>query len=86
FTIAADRDRVFIIKAGSRSWYKPSETTIQSGDIIFVDRIPLQDARSGLEYQLRIEDVKNQRIQIIMSGIGALTSVVTAYVAVRRLN
>lgn len=86
FTIAADRDRVFIIKAGSRSWYKPSETNIQSGDIIFVDRIPLQDARSGLEYQVNIEEIKTRRVQLIMSGIGALTSVVTAYVAVRRLN
>ena len=85
-TIAADKERTFIIKAGSRSWYNPNNTTIESGDIIFVDRIPLQDARSGLQNQINIETLKNRRVQLIMSGVGALTSVITAYVAVRRLN
>lgn len=85
-TIAADKERIFIIKAGSRSWYNPDNTTIKSGDIIFVDRIPLQDARSGLQNQINIETLKNRRVQLIMSGVGALTSVITAYVAVRRLN
>ena len=51
-TIAADKERIFIIKAGSRSWYNPDNTNIESGDIIFVDRIPLQDARSGLQLSL----------------------------------
>jgi len=85
-TIAADKERIFIIKAGSRSWYNPDNTNIESGDIIFVDRIPLQDARSGLQNQINIETLKNRRVQLIMSGVGALTSVITAYVAVRRLN
>lgn len=85
-TIAADRERIFVIKAGSRSWYEPQETSIESGDIIFVDRIPFQDAKTGLEYQVSIQELKNRRTQLIMTGISALTSVVTAYVAVRRLN
>tara|TARA_B100000575_G_scaffold294202_1_gene308603 strand:+ start:20472 stop:22301 length:1830 start_codon:yes stop_codon:yes gene_type:complete len=85
-TIAADKERIFIIKAGSRSWYYPDKTTLESGDIIFVDRIPLQDARSGLQNEINIETLKNRRVQLIMSGVGALTSIITAYVAVRRLN
>ena len=85
-TIAADRERIFVIKAGSRSWYEPQETSIESGDIIFVDRIPFQDAKTGLEYQVSIQELKNRRTQLIMTGISALTSIVTAYVAVRRLN
>ena len=85
-TIAADRERIFVIKAGSRSWYEPQETSIESGDIIFVDRIPFQDAKTGLQYQISIQELKNRRTQLIMTGISALTSVVTAYVAVRRLN
>ena len=85
-TIAADKERIFIIKAGSRSWYYPDKTILESGDIIFVDRIPLQDARSGLQNQINIETLKNRRVQLIMSGVGALTSIITAYVAVRRLN
>ena len=85
-TIAADKERIFIIKAGSRSWYEPQQTNIESGDIIFVDRIPFQDAKTGLEYQVSIQELKNRRTQLIMTGISALTSIVTAYVAVRRLN
>ncbi len=85
-TIAADKERIFIIKAGSRSWYEPQQTNIESGDIIFVDRIPFQDAKTGLEYQVSIQELKNRRTQLIMTGISALTSIITAYVAVRRLN
>ncbi|MBU94000.1 MAG: hypothetical protein CL669_00175, partial [Balneola sp.] len=67
-------------------WYYPDKAILESGDIIFVDRIPLQDARSGLQNQINIETLKNRRVQLIMSGVGALTSIITAYVAVRRLN
>lgn len=85
-TIAADRERIFVIKAGSRSWYEPQETSIESGDIIFVDRIPFQDANTGLQFQISMEEAKTRRIQLVITGITALTSIVTAYVAVRRLN
>ena len=84
-TIAADEERIFVIKAGSKAWYKPDETTIQSGDIIFVDRDPFEDVSTGRVYDVQIQQLKNNRTQLIISGVGALASVLTAYVALRRL-
>ncbi len=84
-TIAANADRVFIIKAGSRAWYPASETNLESGDIIFVDRIPFEDISTGRNYLLELERQKSERTRLILQGITAITSIVTAYVAVRRL-
>lgn len=85
-TIAADPDRIFIIKAGSRAWLRPSETQIESGDILFVDRIPFEDISTGRDYAIQVERLKTERARLILAGISAATSIVTAYVAVRRLN
>jgi len=85
-TIAADSDRIFIIKAGSRAWLRPSETEIESGDILFVDRIPFEDISTGRDYAIQVERLKTDRTRLILAGISAATSIVTAYVAVRRLN
>lgn len=84
-TIAADEERVFVIKAGSRAWYTPEEVELESGDIIFVDRIPFEDVSTGKNYAVQIQQLKNNRTQLIISGLGALASVITAYVAIRRL-
>lgn len=85
-TIAADPERVFIIKAGSRAWYRTSETELESGDIIFVDRIPFEDVSTGRIYETQLSQLKSERTRLILQGVTAITSIVTAYVAVRRLN
>ena len=81
-TIAADTNRIYIIKAGSRAWYRTSETKLESGDIIFVDRIPFESVTNRRNYDLELERQKSERIRLIMAGIGAVASLVTAYVAV----
>jgi protein involved in polysaccharide export with SLBB domain len=85
-TIAADPDRVFIIKAGSRAWYPSTEIELESGDIIFVDRIPFEDISTGRNYAINLQRLKTDRTRLILAGISAATSIVTVYVAVRRLN
>lgn len=85
-TIAADENRIFIIKAGSRAWYHPDETELQSGDIIFVDRIPFEDVSTGRNYMLELERQKSERVRLVMTGIGTVASLITAYAAIRRLN
>ncbi len=85
-TIAADAQRIFVIKAGSRAWYHPDETELQSGDIIFVDRIPFEDVSTGRNYMLELERQKSERVRLIMTGIGTVASLITAYAAIRRLN
>tara|TARA_R110000868_G_scaffold259361_9_gene517444 strand:+ start:47327 stop:49126 length:1800 start_codon:yes stop_codon:yes gene_type:complete len=84
-TIAADEERTFVIKAGSKSWYKPSETSLESGDIIFVDRMPFENIITGRNYALQVQQLKNNRIQLIIAGVGTIASIITAYAAVQRL-
>lgn len=77
FTVAADEDEVYIIKAGSRSWYRPGETKLQSGDIIFINRTPYQDVVARQNY-------KQDRTQLILSAISTITAIITTTVAITR--
>ena len=81
-SLSADEKRIFIIKAGSGSWFKPSDTELESGDRIFVDRIPLDNFQAARAYDIQREQLKNQRIQLIMTGLTTITSVITTLVAI----
>lgn len=84
YTVAANKERVFVIKAGSRTWYRPNETELVSGDIIFVDRESLVDVNSARNYELQRQQLKNNRIQLVLAAIGTVTGIITTYVAVTR--
>ena len=86
FTVAANRNRVFIIKAGSRSWYKPEETDINSGDIILIDRTPFEDVSSGTNIEIRKEELRNSRVRLILSTISTIATAITTYLAIREFN
>ena len=81
-TIASREDRVFIIKAGSRAWYKPEDTTVESGDIIFVDRFPLEDLNEKRQYEIQQRNLRKTNIQIIIAAVGTVASAITTLVAV----
>ncbi|MEX2411682.1 MAG: SLBB domain-containing protein, partial [Candidatus Paceibacterota bacterium] len=85
-TVAAAHDRIFIIKAGSRSWLKPSETELSSGDIIFVDRTPLVGANSARTFEYQQEQLKNDRIQLVLAALGTITGIITTYVAIQNIR
>ncbi|WP_020404341.1 polysaccharide biosynthesis/export family protein [Gracilimonas tropica] len=82
FSLAADQKRVYIIKAGNKAWYKPANTTLQSGDMIFVDREPYDELNAKRSYQVQREQLKNTRIQLIMTALTTITSIVTTLVAI----
>jgi len=83
-TLAADEDRIFVIKAGSKTWYKPENTTLESGDIIFVDRQLLESIATGRNFEIQKENLKNSRIGLFLSGISVVASLITTVVAIRR--
>lgn len=84
FALSADTDRVFVIKAQTNSWYKADEVSIAPGDLVFVDRHPFEDLHSAREYELRKQINRNSRIQIFVTGIATIASVVTAFAAITR--
>jgi len=83
FSLAANRERIFIIKAGSNTWYRPEDTNLQSGDRIFVDRIPYDELNAQRTYETQRDQLKNSRIQLIMTGITTITGIITTYVAIK---
>tara|TARA_R110002096_G_scaffold303080_3_gene498040 strand:- start:14820 stop:16538 length:1719 start_codon:yes stop_codon:yes gene_type:complete len=84
FALAADEDRVFIIKAGSGAWYKPNEAQLESGDRIFVDKQPVVEFSSKQTYEYQRGQLKNQRVQLWLAGISTITGIITTYVALNR--
>jgi polysaccharide biosynthesis/export protein len=83
-TISANPDRVFVIKAGGLQWHKASETSIESGDIIFVDRNPYDTFEGKRNYELQERQLKNARYQLLFATVGALSSLLLAYAALIR--
>lgn len=84
---AADPERVFIIKAGSRSWKRPDDTIIEPGDIILVDRTPMitygEDRQiSLLEFSTALQQ-RGIRTQTIFSAISTVLSITTTYILIR---
>ncbi|MCH8566944.1 MAG: SLBB domain-containing protein [Balneolales bacterium] len=84
YALAADPSRVFVIKAGTQAWKRPGETSIEPGDIVFVDREPLESLALVRQEQFHRREIRNRNIQLIFSGLATITSVITAYVAIRR--
>lgn len=84
FTIAAETDRVFVIKAGSKAWKNPGETNIESGDIIYVDRTPYDELNAKRTYQIQLENLKRSKLQTVLTAVSTITAVITTVVAIRR--
>lgn len=83
-SIAANPDRIFVIKAGSRAWKAPSDTNLESGDMIFVDRMPFDELEARRNYEFQQQNLRMSNLQIILSAVSTLTAVVTTYVVVTR--
>lgn len=94
---AADSSRIFVIKSSTKEWRRPSDTTVESGDIIFVDRKPLLSYQLSesldLERQstlLQERQVNLQRrsstFQIAFAAIGTVASVITTYLLITQDN
>jgi polysaccharide biosynthesis/export protein len=83
-SLAADQERVFVIKAGSKAWLRPGETLIESGDMIFTDRIPFDELDSKRNHELQVRSAKRQDLQVLLATISTIAAVVTTAVVVTR--
>lgn len=83
-TISADDERIFVIKAGGLQWYRVGETSIESGDIIFVDRNPYDTFEAKRAYELNERQLKYARYQLLFATIGAVSTLLITYAAFAR--
>lgn len=91
---AADTARVFVIKSGGRGWVPREEAVIESGDIVFVDRVPftestaqqtLEISRQGLELEREVAETNRKRtnVQVILTVVNSTVAVITTYILIR---
>ncbi len=92
---AADSSRIFVIKAATNNWVPAQETTLSSGDILFIDSRPIgsyvlaQDLEIrkidlDLRRQLQENDKKRVNLQIIVSVVNVSVSLITTYLLIQR--
>lgn len=87
YALAADIGRVFVIKAGSMQWQAVGTTEIESGDKIFVDRIPLSTQANELQLKLidvQKEQVKNQRFSAYVQIFTSLAATISTIILISR--
>ena len=83
-SIAANPERIFVIKAGSRAWKQPGETDLESGDMIFIDRTPFDELNAQREYEIQRQNVRRNNAQLVLTAISTIAAAVTTYVAITR--
>lgn len=86
FALSADKERIFILKAGNATWFKVGETELSSGDKIFVDRQPVEELNARRAYEIQRAQLKNQRTQLIMTGLTTITGLITTYLAIENFR
>jgi len=84
YAFGAQTDRTFIIKAGSREWYKPGVVPVESGDIIFIDRVPVDQFQAKRSHDLQKRQIRLTTYQIAFSTVTTLVSVVLTYIALSK--
>ena len=82
--LSADEERIFVVKAQTDAWYRPGDVRIEPGDLVFVDRVPFDELQAARAYDLQKRSQRNSNIQLIMTGLTTITSIITAYIAVTR--
>ena len=70
FSLAADEGNTRVIKFNSRGWFKPDETSILSGDFIYVPKSTPKDF--------------TQIFSILATSVAIITSVITTYLLIKQ--
>jgi len=82
-TIAANLERIFVIKAGNKTWIPADKADLDPGDMLFVDRVPFENVAEKRQFELRKKQLKSDNVSLILSGIATIASVVTTIVAIQ---
>ena len=85
---------MFVIKSEGRGWDPRERAVSESGDIVFVDRIPftestarqtLELSREALELDREIAESTRKRtnVQVVLTVINSTMAVITTYILIR---
>jgi polysaccharide export outer membrane protein len=82
YSLSANQKKVYVIKAGTKTWTDARNTTVESGDWIYVDREPLDDLAQQRLYDLQKQGFRLQRQGLYTAAFTALVSAVSTTVAI----
>ena len=78
---------VFIVKRGTGRLMPASESNVESGDIIFVDREGGETVTPEIErLRIQLADARTRRYQVVLQTVATLASVVSTYILYRRFQ
>ena len=80
--LAPGSTKVYVLKGSSGEVLIGAHHIVESGDTIFVDRIPIADTPEMQQLLLTEQRNRLQRTQVLLAGLTAITGIVTTYVAV----
>jgi hypothetical protein len=63
---------------------RPSETTIEAGDILYAERIPVDNFQAYRTFRIQEENLKRDQIRTYISAVGTLLSVLTTIIVISR--
>lgn len=75
--IAGVKNRIFVIKAGSKNWEKPENTSVESGDMIFIDRKPYEDFVTSQQLEMSKTQLKLSTWSLIISAISTTALIIS---------
>lgn len=78
--IAGVKERIFVIKAGSKSWVKPQNTKLESGDMIFIDRKPYEDFVTSQQLEMSKASLTMSKWSIVISAISTTVLLISVLV------
>lgn len=82
FALAAAPERIFVIKSGSNAWFKPGDVVLESGDMIFVDRVPFESLTTFRQNQLQERQLQLSQNQFYLSVVATIASLVTTAIII----
>ncbi len=76
YALASDPKRVYVIKAGTLAWSEANDTKIESGDMVYVDRIMLDD---NLQRRSFMRQSQSLYTTIVLSVISTTLTVINFF-------
>jgi protein involved in polysaccharide export with SLBB domain len=79
FSISANRKNVYLIKAGSRNWVNALDSNVESGDWIYVDRVPLDDLAQRRLFRIQRQGLYTAAFTALVSAVSTTIAILIYY-------
>lgn len=79
YSISANPKKVYVIKAGTRTWMDARDSMIESGDWVYVDRHPLDDLNQQRMYRVQRQGLITSALTVLFSAVSTTVAILIYY-------